>query len=128
MKVRRIYAIAALLLFAVEVLIALFVRDVFVRSYIGDVLAVMLVYSALRTMTPLGATTAIAVTLAIAAAIEIAQALNVLGALGLGDNQIARTVFGGVFDWLDIAAYLVGAAAVLALERMFRRGGRSSAI
>ena len=47
------YALAALVLFAVEVVIALFVRDAFVRPYLGDVLAVMLVYAVLRAVTPL---------------------------------------------------------------------------
>lgn len=117
---RKTYAVAALILFIIEVLIALFVRDAFIRPYVGDVLAVALVYTALRAITPLGMIPAIAVTLAIALAIEIAQALNLLGALGLSDNQLARTVLGGAFDWLDLAAYAAGAGLTLAADRLFR--------
>jgi hypothetical protein len=47
------YAITALAIFAIEVLIALFVRDAFIRPYLGDVLAVALVHTALRAVTPL---------------------------------------------------------------------------
>ncbi len=47
---RAAYLIAALFIFAVEVVIALYVRDDFVRPYLGDVLAVMLVYCAVRTV------------------------------------------------------------------------------
>ncbi|OYW60496.1 MAG: hypothetical protein B7Z40_19940 [Bosea sp. 12-68-7] len=121
---RRMYAIAALVLLAIEVVIALFVRDAFIRPYVGDVLAVMLVYAALRAVSPLGTIPAIAVTLVIAFTIEAAQALNLLGALGLSGNALTRTVLGGSFDWLDIAAYVAGVLIVLALELMI--GGARS--
>ena len=119
---RRAYAMAALILLAIEVMIALFVTDTFVRGYVGDVLAVMLVYAVLRAVTPLGAIAAASISLVIALAIEIAQALNLLGALGLADNTFARVVLGGSFDWLDIAAYMAGALIVLAVELL--RGKR----
>lgn len=116
MTFRKSYAVIALVLFVIEVMIALFVRDAFIRPYVGDVLAVMLVYAGLRAVTPLNADRAIAVALAIAVAVESAQALNLLDALGLRDNAVARTVLGGSFDWLDIAAYVAGAVIVLVLE------------
>ena len=114
----RAYLIAALILFAIEVLIALFIRDDFIRPYIGDVLAVALVYTALRAATPLKLIPALATTVAIAFAIEIAQALNLLDAIGLRDNTIARTILGGVFDWSDLIAYAAGAALIFAIERV----------
>jgi hypothetical protein len=115
------YLAVAIVLFAIETLIALYVRDSFVRPYVGDVLAVALVYTALRGVTPLGVYRALALTLAIALAIEVAQALNLLGTLGLGDNAVARTVLGGVFDWADLAAYAVGAAIISLVERTWMR-------
>jgi Protein of unknown function (DUF2809) len=121
MTSRASYAAIALALLAIEVIIALFVRDAFIRPYVGDVLAVMLVYAGLRAVAPLGMIPAVAVTLAIAFAIEAAQALNLLGALGLSDNALARTVLGGSFDWLDIAAYVAGVLIVLALELLIDR-------
>jgi len=123
---RKAYALAAIFLFVVEVLIALFVRDQFVRPYLGDVLAVMLVYAVLRAATPMGVASALCVALAIALVIEVAQALNLLGALGLADNRFARIVLGGAFDMLDMAAYLAGGAAILAIEIAARRVGRGN--
>ncbi len=111
------YLAAAIVLFAIEVLIALFVRDDFVRPYLGDVLAVALVYTGLRAVTPLGVNAALAVTLAIAFAIEVAQALGLLAASGLGDNAVARVVLGGTFDWVDLAAYAIGAVIIALIER-----------
>lgn len=115
---RRGYLVAAIVLFAIEVLIALFVRDDFVRPYLGDVLAVALVYCGLRAVTPLGVRAALFATLAIAFAIEIAQALQLLATLGLADNAVARVVLGGTFDWADLAAYLAGAGVIALIERV----------
>ena len=48
MKKRIFYIISFLVIFCIEVLIALYVCDNFVRPYIGDVLVVVLVYSFVR--------------------------------------------------------------------------------
>jgi hypothetical protein len=128
MRRRAAYGIAALILLVVEVLIALFVNDQFVRPYLGDVLAVMLVYAALRAATPMGFSPALSIALGIALVIEVAQALNLLGALGLADNQFARIVLGGAFDMLDMAAYLAGGVVVVAVESGLRRAGRGQGL
>ena len=115
------YVVAAVLLLFIEVLIALFVRDAFVRPYLGDVLAVALVYAALRAVTPLRLVAALGVTLGIAFAIEFAQLFGLLGVLGLGDNRLARIVLGGVFDVADLAAYVAGAVVIVMAEMGLRR-------
>ena len=115
------YAVIAIVLLVVEVLIALFVTDGFVRGYLGDVLVVALVYAALRAVTRLGIAGALATTLGVALLVEVGQALGVLRALGLADNRLAAIVFGGVFDLLDIAAYLAGGALVMIAETTLRR-------
>lgn len=127
MRRRIAYGVAALILLVVEVLIALFVKDQFVRPYLGDVLAVMLVYAALRAATPLRLASALSIALTIALVIEIAQALNLLAALGLADNRLARVVLGGAFDMLDLAAYAAGGAVVVGGEFALRRVERGSA-
>lgn len=114
--VRFGYLAVAVALFAVETAIALFVRDDFVRPYLGDVLAIALVYAGLRAIAPLNVWQALAIALTIALAIELAQAFDVLGLLGLRDNTVVRIVLGGVFDWADLAAYAAGALIVAALE------------
>jgi len=118
---RSSYLIAAIVLFGLEVFIALFVRDAFVRPYIGDVLAIALVYTALRAVAPLSLSSALATTLAIAVLIEVAQAAKLLSALGLGENRLARIVFGGSFDWLDLLAYAAGGIMIVLVERAAQR-------
>jgi hypothetical protein len=119
---RTPYAIAALAIFAIEVLIALFVRDAFVRPYLGDVLAVALVYCGLRAGLPLGVRGAILIALEIAVVVELMQLIGLLRLLGLEDNRIARILLGGSFDPLDLLAYGAGAAAIALIE--WRRGRR----
>ena len=46
------YAIATVILLLIEVLIALYVHDAFVRPYIGDVLVVIVIYTFIRIFVP----------------------------------------------------------------------------
>lgn len=118
---RLVYALLALGILGVEVLIALSVTDRLIRPYVGDALAIALVYLALRAATSLSLAPALAVALGLAVAIELGQRVNVLGLVGLEDNRLARTVFGGVFDLKDFIAYAAGGGVVLLVERIRRR-------
>ena len=117
MRPRWGYAAAALAVLAVEVLIALFVRDRLVRPYGGDALAVVGVYLLLRALTGWRWPVALAAALGVAVAIELGQAVGVLGLVGLADVPTARVVMGTGFDWLDFAAYGIGGVAVALVER-----------
>ena len=46
------YAIATVILLLIEVLIAIYVHDAFVRPYIGDVLVVVVIYTFIRIFVP----------------------------------------------------------------------------
>ena len=48
MNKRIAYGIATFILLIIEVLIALFVHDAFIRPYIGDVLVVIVIYTFVR--------------------------------------------------------------------------------
>lgn len=102
-----------------EVLIALYVRDRFVRPYLGDVLAVMLVYCGLRAVLPIRPLAAAIAAFAIGAAIEFGQAVHVLDLIGV-HNRVIRVVLGTGFEWLDFVAYAAGALAALAGEHSRR--------
>ena len=122
---RRFYVAATLLLFGVEVLIAMFVHDTLVRPYVGDSIVVILLYTALRAVVPLGVRTATAAAFAFACAVEIGQYVRLVDRLGLGDSALARTVLGTNFELSDFLAYAIGAAVVLAAEAAWSAWGRS---
>ena len=116
MTFRPAYAAATVALFAVETAIALFVHDAVVRPFVGDGLAVVLVYCALRAVTPFGVPGAIAAALTTAFVIEFGQLIGLLDLLGLRTNRLAAVVLGTGFDPVDFAAYIAGASCAVATE------------
>ncbi len=116
MTFRPVYALATVLVFVVELYIGLHVHDQLIRPYVGDSLAVVLVYLGLRTVTPLTIRTALLAALVIAFAIEFGQYFHLVDRLGLRHNRIARLVLGTTFDVGDLGCYLVGAAVMGLIE------------
>ena len=114
------YAMATIFVLLVEVVIALFVHDRIIRPYLGDSLAVVLVYCGVRAVTPLSVRAAAALALAIALAVEFGQWIGYVDRLGLSHIRWARIVLGTGFDWHDLIAYSAGGAAILVVE--LRRG------
>jgi hypothetical protein len=121
MRFHRGYALLTLGLFLIEVCIALFVRDRFVRPYLGDTLAVILVYAALRATLRIDVIRAASIAFFIAVAIELGQLVGVLDLLGLQDNAFARLALGYGFEVKDIVAYAAGALVVVIAERLRQR-------
>ena len=109
-KRRLGYLTGGVALLIIEVLIALYVRDGFVRPYLGDVLVVILLHCLVRTLFPTGVRLLPLYLFLLAAAVELAQLLDVLSLLGVGTESVLRVVFGSVFSWRDVLCYLAGAA------------------
>jgi hypothetical protein len=111
------YFLFALLLFIIEILIALFVHDGFIRPYFGDYLVVMLIYCAVKTFVKTSPLKVAAGVLIFSYVIEILQYLHIVDRLGLSGNAVAKTVIGYGFEWWDILAYTLGVITLLILER-----------
>lgn len=118
MTFRPSYALATIAVLGIEIAIARFVHDDFVRPYLGDSLAVVAVYLALRAVTRLRVVAAVAIAFAFACAIEVGQFFHIVDLLGLGTNRLARVVLGSTFVLTDFVAYAGGALCVLAVERV----------
>ena len=121
MTFRPSYALATIAVLGIEIAIARFVHDDFVRPYLGDSLAVVAVYLALRAVTPLRLVAAVMIAFAFACAIEVGQFFHLVDMLGLGTNRIARIVLGTTFGLTDFVAYAGGAVCVLVVERRRQR-------
>jgi hypothetical protein len=111
------YFAGAVVLFLIELLIALFVRDSFVRPYVGDYLVVFLVYCAVRAVLRVPAWQVALGVLLFAYFVELLQYVQLLNRLGLEENTVVRTVMGYGFEWLDLMAYTLGVLTILSLER-----------
>jgi hypothetical protein len=110
------YLILTIILFVIEVLIAVFVRDAFVRPYVGDYLVVILIYCAIRTVLNASVWKVALGVLLFSFLIETLQYFHIVNRLGLENNVVARTVIGYGFEWLDFVAYTMGILTVLAFE------------
>lgn len=107
-SLRRRYALLFLLLLAVEIFIALFVHDRFIRPYLGDVLVVAVLYAFLRILFPAGLPWLPAAVTLLAMGVEIGQAFGLVELLGLGHIRFFRILLGTTFDWADLLCYLTG--------------------
>ena len=118
--IRKRYALAFLLLLGVEIGIALFVHDRFVRPYLGDVLVVWVIYAFLRALFPSGLPwLPVGVTL-FAALVEVGQAFGLVDLLGLGHIRFFRILLGSTFDWADLLCYFAGGGLILLIEGLYK--------
>lgn len=108
MRKRIPYLTATFVLFAVEVFIALFVHDRFIRPFVGDVLVVILIYTFIRIFIPEKIRLLPLFIFIFAAGVEVAQYFKIVEVLGLQDNKVMSTIIGTSFDIRDILCYFVG--------------------
>ena len=107
-RIRIANAVIFLLLLFAEIIIALFVRDNFIRPYIGDVLVTVLICTFLRIFIPESVKLLPLYVFIFAAGVEILQYFRVVEVLGLADNRFFSILIGSVFDVKDIVCYGVG--------------------
>ncbi len=111
------YFLAAVILFFVEVFIAAFVQDSFIRPYGGDFLVVIFLYCLLKSFFKLPVKNAILGVLLFAFAVEGSQYYKLIDLLGMQDNTIASAVMGNHFEWLDMLLYTLGGLAIFGIEK-----------
>lgn len=108
-KTQRIqYVLAFGVLLFVEVMIASYVRDSFVRPYVGDILVVILIYYFIRIFIPDKICLLPLYIFIFATGVEILQYFNIVEILGLENNTFFSLLIGSVFDIKDIGCYGVG--------------------
>lgn len=115
-----------ILIFAIEVLIALYVHDTIVRPYIGDVLVVILIYCFIKSFLKLSVLPVAIFVLLFSFGIEFLQYLNIVAKLGLQNSKIARTVIGTSFAWIDLVCYIAGIIIALFAEKWFAKKAEDS--
>ena len=117
------FGLTAVLLL-IEVVIALFVKDRFIRPYLGDVLVVILIYCFVKSFIKISVYKAALGVLLFAFTIEILQYCSLVEKLKLQHNTVAKTVIGTSFSWEDILAYIAGILIVLIAEKQCKQAKR----
>lgn len=115
------YLILTIVLFIIEVLIALFVQDAIIRPHVGDVLVVLLIYCFLRTFLKLPVFTLALATLLFSYMVEALQYFKIVELLGLQESAFARVIIGTHFSWIDIYCYTLGFLIILLAEKQFAK-------
>ncbi len=111
MRFSRRYFLLTVCVLGVELVIAHAPTGSFTRSYLGDTLAVVLLYVALLSVRQTPPVRAALYAFGCACAVELGQAFDLVERLGLGHVPLARIVIGTHFDPGDLLAY--GAALPL---------------
>lgn len=120
MKFNIKYFFLTVFLFIVEVLIAtVWKENVFVRSYLGDVIVVILIYTFILSFFKIkNRTKLILGVFVFSALIEILQYFKIADILGLKPGSIAAIVVGNSFSWIDILCYGIGCLLIYFFYRI----------
>ena len=115
---RRVgWAVIGVIILAIEIFIAIFIKGGFIRHYIGDVLATAMLYAFGRAVFRVAPINLAICVFVISLFIEAAQYLKILEILGV-KSSILRIIFGGTFDWTDIICYLAGCILAFLFENL----------
>lgn len=112
------YFITFLILFIIEVLIAIFLKDGFIRHTFGDFLIVIMLYCFFKTFIKNNSYLIALAVLIIAFIVEFLQLFNLLQFLNLQNNSIAKIVLGTTFQISDLIAYTLGIITILLFENI----------
>ena len=115
-KTSIFYLASFIIITAIEVFIAVFVHDSFIRPYMGDVLVVAVLYSFVRIFIPKECKLLTLYIFIFAVIVEVMQYFNIIKILGLDDITFFRILIGSVFDIKDIICYGIGCMAIGLLQ------------
>lgn len=120
-KARLWYLAAFVILLAAEVIIALFVRDKFIRPYGGDILVTVLLCCFVRVFFPKKIKLIPLWVFLFAVFVEAMQYINIVDLLGLGNIAFFRVLIGTSFSFGDIVCYGIGCLLFLLAEKLTAR-------
>lgn len=115
------YALMFVAILLIEVLIALFVRDKFVRPYVGDVLAAVLICCLCRVCIPNKVTALPIYVFLFSTAVEVTQYFDMVKLLGLENNKLISILLGRTFSVVDILCYAIGCFLFFLIDAAIRR-------
>jgi hypothetical protein len=88
-----------------------------VRGFLGDLLAIPLLYFLLRTFSNLSRNKTLILVLIVGFGVEILQLINIVETLKI-QSEVISIILGNTFDWTDLIAYAVGGILILLLEKI----------
>ncbi len=115
MNYKTSFLLLAISLFIIEIGIALYVTNTFIRSFFGDFLVVILIYSAVKSVFDIKPKQLAIAVFIFASSIELMQLIHIVDKLGI-ENKILRIAIGNSFSYYDILMYLLGCITIFVLD------------
>ncbi|HEY4206213.1 MAG TPA: DUF2809 domain-containing protein [Puia sp.] len=119
-RLHKGYLSFSLLLLIIEILIAAFLNDRFIRPYGGDFLVVILLYCLLRSFLNTSVPRTALSVLLVSYLVETTQYFRLADLLGI-KSRVLRILMGSYFTWNDILSYTLGIIFVVLMEGVLGR-------
>lgn len=119
-KFNKIYFTLFLVIFLIEILIARYATG-FLRHTIGDYLAVMFVYTFIKSFFKIAIDKVVLITFAISFIIEFLQLSDLQNHFPKEYSQIFKIVLGTSFSIGDLVAYTLGIVTIVLVEKYLKR-------
>lgn len=116
MKFNKTYFLMFLAFFVTEALIAIYLKDGFIRHTFGDFLVVIMLYCFLKSFINIRPVIMALIVLGIAFIIEFLQLTPFLETLGLQEKHYAKLILGNMFHISDLVAYTLGILTIIIFE------------
>ena len=105
----------------IEIFIALFVKDKFIRPYLGDMLVVIVLYFFVKIFTLNKIKFLSIYILLFAILVEFLQYINIVDILNLSNIKFFKILIGTTFDFKDIFCYFLGSIPLFVLDYLERK-------
>jgi hypothetical protein len=125
MKFSKNYFLIAILLFIIEILIAKYATG-FLRHTIGDYLAVMFVYTFIKSIFKISIEKAILITFAISFIVEFLQLSDLQNLYPSEYSKTFKLILGTSFSIGDLVAYTLGVITIYLVESYLKKAKISS--
>ena len=121
LKFNKTYFILSVVLLALEIVIAVYAHDAYIRPFAGDFFVVMLIYCFIRSFAGYNVNRTLIGVLLFAYVLEVLQYFHIVNLLRVQDVAAARIMIGTNFAWTDMLMYTLGVLLAWLIERRLKR-------
>ncbi len=111
------YFLTFILILIIEVLIAAFCKQPFIRNIFGDFLATLLLYYLFKAFFNIKSIYIAAGVLVISFFIEFLQLIDIINLLNI-ENKLLKIIIGTTFSFNDLVAYTIGISSAILFEKL----------
>lgn len=112
------YLCVFFIILAIEVMIAIFAKNHFIRDYFGDILVVILIHCFIKSFVRNDIKLLPMYIFIFAILTEFGQYFHLVDLLGLGEYTFAKVILGTAFDIRDIICYFIGCMGIWIFEKI----------